>query len=127
MFTIKCDKCGKNLFVDERLTFDEYRKDNDYVINSEGEIVDSSLQNYLMYKCVQCGEIYKFTYKDLEKRYRKKIAEDVLLVKQMKEFKHINPQYIDPDNGLEWCGQCKGYAGDGYCLKDIIKQCTIRK
>ena len=49
MFTIKCDKCGKNLFVDERLTFDEYRKDNDYVINSEGEIVDSSLQNYLMY------------------------------------------------------------------------------
>lgn len=53
---------------------------------------------------------------------------EVMEVRKQKMFsENINPQTINPDNGLEYCGQCSGYAGDGHCLVDVIKQCTIRK
>ena len=45
----------------------------------------------------------------------------------MKAFSALNPGTVNADNGLEFCGQCTGYANDGYCLIDIIKQCSVRK
>jgi RNase P subunit RPR2 len=128
MFSILCDKCGEKLLIDDKATLDEYMKDCDYIVEEEGKIVEKSLQQYLIYKCNLCGEIYKFTYKEWEAKYRQKIAMDVMEVRKQKMFaENINPQTINPDNGLEYCGQCSGYAGDGHCLVDIIKQCTIRK
>ena len=127
MFEILCDNCGEELIVDHRATVDEYNKDMDYIVEDEEKIVESSLQQYLMYKCRLCEKVYKFTYKEWEKRYREKVAMEVMEVRKHRVFKAMNPQIIDPDNGLEYCGQCSGYAGDGNCLVDIIKQCTIRK
>lgn len=128
MFGILCDNCGESLIIDAKATSDAYMKDADYIVDKEKDIVDKSVQQYLIYRCNLCGKTYKFTYKDWEARYRKKIAMDVMEVRKQQMFaRDINPQTIDPDNGLEYCGQCSGYAGDGYCLVDIIKQCTIRK
>jgi RNase P subunit RPR2 len=128
MFTILCDKCGSDILIDEKATSDEYMKDADYIVEEEDRIVEKSVQQYLIYKCILCGEIYKFTYKEWEAKYREKIAMDVMELRKQKMFaENINPQTIDPDHGLEYCGQCSGYAGDGNCLVDVIKQCTIRK
>lgn len=128
MFTILCDKCGEELFIDDKTTFEEYMKDADYLVEEENKIVEKSIQQYLIYQCRLCDKTYKFTYKEWEAKYRQKIAIDVMEVRKQKMFsENVNPQAIDPDNGLEYCGQCSGYAGDGNCLVDIIKQCTIRK
>lgn len=128
MFDILCDNCGEVLIIDERSTFDEYMKDADYIVEEENKIVEKSIQQYLIYKCRLCDKVYKFTYKEWEAKYRQKISMDVMEVRKQKMFReNINPQTINPDNGLEYCGQCSGYAGDGHCLTDIIKQCTIRK
>jgi len=128
MFNILCDNCGEDLFIDEKSTLDEYMKDADYIVEEEGKIVEKSLQQYLIYKCRLCGKTYRFTYKEWEAKYRAKIAMEVMEVRKQKMFsENINPQTVNPDNGLEYCGQCSGYAGDGNCLVDIIKQCTIRK
>ena len=127
MFEILCDNCGEELVADYRSTLDEYNKDMDYIVEDIGKIVESSLQQYLVYTCMLCDKVYKFTYKDWERRYRERLAMDVMEIRKREMFKAVNPQSIDPDNGLEYCGQCSGYAGDGNCLVDIIKQCTIRK
>lgn len=128
MFTILCDKCGGELLIDEKSTSDEYMKDADYIVEEEDRIAEKSVQQYLIYKCILCDEIYKFTYKEWEAKYREKMAMSVMEIRKQKMFSEdINPQTIDPDNGLEYCGQCSGYAGDGNCLVDVIKQCTIRK
>jgi len=56
------------------------------------------------------------------------IAEEAMYIRKQRMFaEDINPYTIDPDNGLDYCGQCDGYDGEGNCLVDIIKQCTIRK
>ena len=48
-------------------------------------------------------------------------------VRKQNMFKEvINPQTIKSE-AKEYCGQCNGYFGDGNCLVDVVKQCTIRK
>ncbi len=128
MFEIQCDNCGDDLVVDDMATLDEYMKDADYLVDDKGKIVEDSIQQYLIYKCLLCEETYKFTYKEWEAKYRKVVAQMAMEMKKQIMFsKNINPQIINPDNGVEYCGQCSGYVGDGHCLVDVIKQCTIRK
>ena len=125
MFDLKCDECGHKVVPNEMLTRDEYMKDMDYFVDEEGKILDSSVQQYLIYTCIKCEKIYKLNYKEWEQRFRKKIAEDLMHVRQVEAFKKLNPYTIDPDNGMEFCGQCAGIE-DGNCYVDIIKQCSIR-
>jgi len=129
MFNITCDKCSSDLIIDVESTTSNYIKDDwKYAIDSDtGELIDESIQKYLVYKCRKCKSEYRFTYKEWEERYRKEIAMQVMLVRKNYAFKLLNPATIKADNGLEFCGQCPGYADDGYCLVDIIKQCSIRK
>lgn len=129
MFTILCDKCGNELNIDAVKTTEAYIKDDwKYEIDMDaGKLVERYIQKYLIYTCSGCKEIYKFTYKDWEERFRKEISKQAMEIKKMIAFKSINPSTINADNGLEFCGQCSGYAGDGYCLVDIIRQCSIRK
>jgi len=128
MFTINCEKCGGTLHADTKNTMDEYNKDMNYLVDDIDKIIESTIQQYFIYKCINCGEVYKYTYKDWEKRFRAKIAYEVMEIRMRQMFaEEINPYVIDESHGIEYCGQCGGYGGDGWCLKDIIKQCTIRK
>ena len=127
MFDIRCEKCNSMLIIDQRATTKQFYNDMDYMVDDVGKIVEETLQNYLIYTCGMCESSQKYTYKEWELQYRKKIASEIMLVKKLNMFKTLNPETIKEDNGLSHCGQCDGYAGDGYCLNDIIKQCTIRK
>jgi len=127
MFEIECDKCNGNLIADELAIGDEYLKDMNYLFDSAEKIVEAAVQQYLIYKCLNCDAVYKFTYKDWEERLRLKIFKDILEVKKQKMFREdINPQLIKSGEKA-YCGECSGYFGDGNCLTDVIKQCTIRK
>jgi hypothetical protein len=97
------------------------------LVDSTGKLIEASIQQYLIYTCIKCGKNYKFSYKEWEKRFRMQIAEDAMHVRKAEMFKQLNPYIIDPDNGLEFCGQCDGIDNEGNCYVDIIKQCTIRK
>lgn len=128
MFEIYCDGCGSELEVDSQATFDEYYKEFERLVNSVDTIVEITAPNYLLYKCINCESAYKLTYKEWEERHRTKIAEEVVEFKKQQMFREkINPQTIRPNSGSRFCGQCSGYFGDGNCLNDVIRQCTIRK
>ena len=129
-FNLNCDNCGGLIYFDESATINAYSHDMDYKVDDTGKLVESLIQQYIVYTCGSCGESFRFTYKDWEKRMRLKLAYHVMNVKKAKMFaEDINPYDIDEANGLGYCGQCNGYGGDGdgWCLNDIIKQCTIRK
>jgi len=128
MFVLPCEKCGGRLILDEISTMTEYAKDMDYLVDEIGNLVEKSIQKYLIYRCADCADEQKLTYKDWETRMRLKIAKDAMgLRKQIMFSRDINPHTLDPDNGLEYCGQCDGYDGEGNCLTDLVKKCTIRK
>ena len=127
MFKIICEKCNSDLVVDRRSTIDKYLEDMRYIVNDDGDILESTLQHYLMYRCAKCKVIKELTYEEWELLCRKDIAREAMEIKKYEMFKEMNPQSINQDNGVSHCGQCSGYGDDGYCLNDIIKQCTIRK
>jgi uncharacterized protein with von Willebrand factor type A (vWA) domain len=128
MFNLECEKCGSELLIDENLTLDEYMKDMDYLVDEISDIQEASIQQYLIYRCCRCGAEYKFTYKEWERRIRIKTANLAMKLRQQQMFaREIDTKSIDPDNGLEYCGQCQGIDGEGNCFIDVIKQCTIRK
>jgi uncharacterized Zn finger protein len=128
MFEIDCDNCGSELVVDELTTMMEYLSDADYLVDDVGSIVEKTLQQYLVYRCLNCEKTYKLTYQDWEKIKRRLIAEEVMESRKQHMFREeLNVQTINADNGVEFCGQCSGYFNDGTCLNDVIKQCTIRK
>jgi len=128
MFTLECDKCGGMMIPDEKLTIDFYMKDMNYVMDNFGEIQEASVQQYLIYKCSFCGFIHRFTYKEWERLIRIKSSKIALKLRKQQMFsRDINKESIDPDNGLEYCGQCDGVDGEGNCFVDLINQCTIRK
>jgi hypothetical protein len=128
MFSVKCDKCGGTLLLDDAATMENYLKDDVvYRLFDDGVLDESVIQDYLIYVCEDCREIYKFNYRDWESRFRREIALAVMELKKREALRKVNPETISEDSGLEFCGQCFGFSGDGYCLKDMIKQCTLRK
>lgn len=128
MLTIRCTKCDGALIVDDMATITMYIQDDpNYVVNIDtGKLEEDSIQDYLVYRCSVCGSVYKFTYKEWELKYRLEIANQVMDIRRREVFKNLNPLTVKEDNGLAFCGKCSGYAGDGYCLIDIINQCKIR-
>jgi len=127
VFNIKCDMCGYLIELDFDRTVESYCGDMDYLIQEDGQLAENTIQNYMIYKCSNCGEIYRFTLKDLELRIRKQAAISAMNMRRDEVFKNIKPNSINPDNGFEYCGKCDGYDGEGNCFIDVIKQCSIRK
>jgi len=129
MFNIECENCGNNMTIDLDINIDEYLKEGvDFRLDKDGNVPDIDVPAYIVYYCPLCESKFKYTYEEWEKAFRQKIAKEVLEIRKKKMFKEkINPYTINPDNGIEYCGQCSGYFGDGTCFVDIIKQCTIRK
>lgn len=126
MFDVRCDVCDSLINLDFNRTIKSYYKDMDYVVDESGNIKDSSLQKYMIYKCSKCGKVYKFTFRELELRIRRQIAKTAMSFKRNEAFKNIKPNSIDPDNGFEYCGKCPGYDGEGNCFIDVMNQCIIR-
>ena len=127
MFVVDCMKCGNPLMLDEISTRDEYLKDMAYMVDEEGRLIEDTIQQYLIYRCQGCNSTYKLTYKEWEKLFRLKVAWEVMQLRKAKMFRQeVNMLLVNPDNGIEFCGQCDGVDKEGNCYKDVIKQCTIR-
>lgn len=129
MFELSCDDCGGKLVADLQATANAYLSDMQYNIDEDsGKIIEDSVQQYLIYTCFICKKDYRFIYKEWERRQRIAIAETIMEMRKQKMFRtEINPQLINADNGISFCGQCSGYFNDGTCFNDVIKQCTIRE
>ena len=127
MYEIKCDKCGEVLFYNYQATIEACLGDSNYLKDTIKDIQERWLSNYLIYSCDFCKKTFKYTIIEVEKKVREGIARDVMSFRKLNMFKkEINPKTIDPDNGLEYCGQCDGVDRKGNCYVDIIKQCTIK-
>lgn len=127
MYTITCEKCRNTLIFDRESTFRNCVEGVSYSTSKVKEIQDRWLSSYLIYSCLSCKAQYKYTFQEVELKVRESVAKDVMNFRKIQMFKtQINPETVNPDNGLEYCGQCDGVDKEGNCYVDIIKQCTIK-
>ena len=127
MYEILCEKCNGTLIVDTELTKNEYMEEPLFNISTSNEIIEATINNYLVYRCINCERYFKYTYKEWEYLFRKKLTKEIMELKKIIAYKQIDPMSIDADKGLLHCGKCSGYDGLGNCFKDLYDQCTIRK
>ncbi len=126
LYDIECEECGSVLLLDEELTIDFYYADEPFKVKEDGEIIEDTINKYLVYRCMGCEKYFKYTYQDWERLFRIKLSTLVTEVKKSAAFKNLDPESIREDGGLEFCGICEGYDNAGNCLKDIIEHCEIR-
>ena len=128
MFNIICDNCGGSMIVDHKITLDNYLAKVNYVTDDIGKICDIALNSYLTYVCNSCTKQTDYTIAEVELKLREDLTFEVKKYRKSHVFRNIiNPLYIDPDNGLEYCGRCLGVDNEGNCYSDIIKQCPFRR
>lgn len=126
MFSIFCDKCNSQLDMDYTASLEEYLQKVDYIKDTINHITDVALKTPLLYKCVQCGTIFKYSWPELEIKIRESLCKDVKRYRKIYVFKNIiNPGSINPDSGLIFCGICDGVDNLGNCYVDITKLCPF--
>lgn len=126
MYEIKCDNCKNTLMFDYESTISSCILDLNYTKDPINVIQDRWMTNYLVYKCNNCLKTFKYKFEEVEKKVRAAVSEDVLEFRRVQLFKKIDHSKIDYDNGLLFCGSCRGVDGEGNCFVDIIKQCDIQ-
>jgi len=128
MFTVRCDTCGADLYINQEATMKLYMDNKDhYRLFEDGVLDESTIVDYIIFTCSKCKEQFKFNYRDWEARYRRDLVSNIMEIKKREAFKNLNPSIIKASSGTNFCGQCTGSEGTGYCLNDIIKQCSVRK
>lgn len=125
MFDMKCELCGSNISIDQQRTTNSYMATMDYIVDKDGELDMSTVQEYLYYKCHSCNKIYKYTIKDVEREVRRYFAETVMCLRRNSVSKD-NKDDVNEDSVMNYCGKCRGQDGKGNCFSAIMNNCSIR-
>jgi len=122
--TAKCELCQGTLVADLESTMDDYA----IVMNTNTinifENVDLLLNKYIVYTCTSCGNKVKYTYKELERIFRKVLTEKLLMLVVkglMTDVEAITGQYFI------YCGKCQGFDGRGGCPILVFDKCEIKR
>ncbi len=117
---LNCEICGHELIYDPKATFGVYSNELENVELEVNEIVGK----FLIYECPKCKNIYRYTYKEIERTIRIETTKQILLLiasGQMKNMVSIM------DGVLIYCGKCSGFDGNGSCTKKIYDKCEVKR
>jgi len=121
---VECEICSGVLELDTTATVDDYAVVTTTNARNLHDKIDEIINKYLVYKCSSCGQIYKYTYKDLEYLFRKNLTERMLLLVVRG---HLLDAPSLQDKFFVYCGKCKGFDGLGSCPKTIYDKCEIKR
>lgn len=122
---IKCEVCGNDI----NFVFDDTV--NDYIILSKinstnvFDSIEKIIGKYLVYKCNVCGQLYRYTYKEIESLIRRKVTEKALTILASTQIPSISK--VCMDKFIIYCGKCQGIDGTGCCTKTIYDKCDIKR
>ena len=121
---LNCEICGHILVYDPKTAFDLYFSDVGSTVGDVKSNVDEVVGSFLVYECPKCKNIYRYTYKDIEKTIRINLTKQILLSIARGQMKNII--YI-MDGVLIYCGKCSGLDGKGSCTKKIYDKCEVKR
>lgn len=123
---LRCDLCEDGLlYFDPSETTNSYLVPETFMLSEMSELIDKTINEYIVFKCRNCGNIIKYTYKDIEKKVREIIYNDVVNLISIKEFKKYDLNSIK--KVFVYCGVCKGFDGKGSCPIAIYEKCKLKK
>lgn len=122
-----CDFCEEGrIYYDPEETFRSYFVPETFALKDIKDLIDKSINEYLVFKCPMCGQIKKYTFKDIEKKVRENMYKRIIhmvSVKELRNSKHLN----SIDKTRIYCGKCEGFDGKGSCPIKIYEECRIKR
>jgi len=86
-----CDSCNEGLlYFEPSKTLNFYFVPETFMLSEISEIIDKSINEYLVFKCRNCGAIIKYTFKDLEKKVREIMYENIINMISINELRNSN-------------------------------------
>jgi len=121
---VSCESCRGYLEVDVEATMDDYNiiMSTDYTNIFDN--IDKLLCKHLVYRCTTCGIRIKYTYKTIEKAFRKALTEKFLMLVGKGEATNMAALR---DKYFIYCGKCNGFNGAGCCPKTVYDKCEIKR
>lgn len=122
---INCEVCGGDIEFSFSDTSSDYTTLMRVNLVDIFDTVENIMMKHLVYRCGKCGQIYRYTYKDIENKVRKKLTEAALSLIVSKQLPDVS--YITNDKYFIYCGKCNGIDGSGCCPKSVFNTCDIKR
>ena len=127
MFNLECEVCGSDeVILDTFLTLSAHKQHLEMNMLHMDEIFKSVICKFSAYKCGDCGTVFYWTYKDVEKKSRRMLTKHLVYSFITNGTK--NPIFMKPsEKVLIYCGKCPGFDGSGACLTIIHDSCEFKR
>jgi len=113
------------VFFDPSETLSSYFVPETFIMSEIEEVIDKTINEYLVFKCRNCGNVIKYTYKDIEKKIREIIYNNVINLISIKELRNSDLNIIK--KVFIYCGKCHGFDGKGSCPIKIYEDCKLKR
>jgi len=122
---LRCDFCNEGLlYFEPSETLNFYFVPETFMLSEIKNIIDKSINEYLVFKCYNCGSIIKYTFRDLEKKIRELMYENIVNMISIKELRNSNLNAVK--KVFVYCGKCQGFDGKGSCPIEMFEKCKLK-
>lgn len=122
-----CDSCGKGRLVySQKLTARAWQEPEIFRLDDIGKLKDGIISDILVMSCTDCGVEVRYTLKEIEKVFRKKLSDRLFTMVARGDIP--DPGTLrKTDRLFYYCGKCNGYDGKGACPKYIYENCELKR
>ena len=125
--TLPCEVCGEGeIYYSQKETFEAWQWPEIFMLDDVGKLIDGIISEVLVFICTNCEAQSRYTFKEVEKKIRKKLSDRLLTMVAMGSAP--DPGAIKKsDRILIYCGKCSGYDGKGSCPRIVYKECELKR
>jgi ribosomal protein S27AE len=122
-----CDSCGEGrLMYSQQETMEAWQQPEVFRLDDIDKLKDGIISDILVMVCVECGAQVRYTFKELEKKFRKQLSDRVFT--KIAKGRSPDPGSLrHVDRIYYYCGKCNGYDGKGSCPNFVYKNCELKR
>ncbi len=124
---LPCNLCENGrLYYNQRLTMEAWQQPEIFRLDDISKLKDGIISDVLVMICNQCDNQVRFTFKEIEKRFRKLLSDRIFTmigradIPDPGSFRRTDRTYI-------YCNKCNGYDGKGACPRYIYDNCELKR
>jgi len=125
--SLPCEECDDGeIYYDHRETFDAWTQPEIFRLDDVDKLIDGVINEVLVFICNKCETQYRFTFKEIEKKFRKILSNKIITMVATRNLP--DPGTVRKSNRVFiYCGKCSGYDGKGSCPLIVYEDCGLKK
>jgi len=124
--SLPCNECGGKIYYDQRLTSEAWLRPEIFTLEDVYKLIDSTISEILVFTCIKCNTQVRYTFKEVEKQFRKKLSIRLLTLVAVGNLPNLT-SVESIEKVMFYCGKCSGYEGKGSCPLIVYRDCNLKK